>query len=129
MVEQVQRELKAHFRPEFLNRVDEVLVFHRLQPEHIKAIVKIQLQRLNELLADRRIRVEADGEALDLLAREGYDPDFGARPLKRTIQRLVQDPLARMSLAGEVSEGDVVSLGVKDNALVLEPRREAAPVG
>jgi ATP-dependent Clp protease ATP-binding subunit ClpB len=129
MVEQVQRELKAHFRPEFLNRVDEVLVFHRLQPEHIKAIVKIQLRRLNELLADRRIRVEADGEALDLLAREGYDPDFGARPLKRTIQRLVQDPLARMSLAGEVSEGDVVSLGVKDNALVLEPRREAAAVG
>ena len=104
-------------------------MFHRLQPEHIKAIVKIQLRRLNELLADRRIRVEADEEALDLLAREGYDPDFGARPLKRTIQRLVQDPLARMSLAGEVSEGDVVSLGVRDGALVLEPRGEAAAVG
>jgi ATP-dependent Clp protease ATP-binding subunit ClpB len=128
MLEQVQRELKGHFRPEFLNRVDEVLVFHRLAPEHIKAIVKIQLERLNRLLADRRIRVEADDEALDFLAREGYDADFGARPLKRTIQRLVQDPLARMSLAGEIAEGDVVSVGVKDDALVFEPRRAAASV-
>jgi ATP-dependent Clp protease ATP-binding subunit ClpB len=128
MLEQVQRELKAHFRPEFLNRVDEVLVFHRLAGEHIKAIVGIQLERLNRLLGDRRIRVEADGEAMEFLAREGYDADFGARPLKRTIQRLVQDPLARMSLAGEIAEGDVVGLSVKDGALVLVPRRVAAPV-
>jgi len=128
MLDQVQRELKAHFRPEFLNRVDEVLVFHRLAPEHIKAIVGIQLNRLNELLADRRIRVEADDEAVEFLAREGYDADFGARPLKRTIQRLVQDPLARMSLVGEVADGDVVRLGVKDDALVFKPKRAAASV-
>jgi ATP-dependent Clp protease ATP-binding subunit ClpB len=128
MLEQVQRELKANFRPEFLNRVDEVLVFHRLQPEHIKAIVTIQLERLNRLLADRRIRVEADEAALEFLAREGYDADFGARPLKRAIQRLVQDPLARMALAGEVSEGDLVRIGVKGGALTLQPEREAAPV-
>jgi ATP-dependent Clp protease ATP-binding subunit ClpB len=129
MLELVQRELKAHLRPEFLNRVDEVLVFHRLQPEHMKAIVAIQLDRLNRMLADRRIRVEADEAALDFLAREGYDPDFGARPLKRAIQRLVQDPLARMSLAGEVSEGDLVRIGVRDDALVFKPEREAVSVG
>jgi ATP-dependent Clp protease ATP-binding subunit ClpB len=128
MLEQMQRELKAHFRPEFLNRVDEVLVFHRLAGEHIKAIVGIQLERLNRLLGDRRIRVEADEGAMEFLAHEGYDADFGARPLKRTIQRLVQDPLARMSLAGEIAEGDVVGLSVKDGALVLVPRRAAAPV-
>ena len=124
MLEMVQRELKAHFRPEFLNRVDEVLVFHRLQPGHMRAIVSIQLARLNRLLAERGIRVDADEQALDFLAREGYDPDFGARPLKRTIQRLVQDPLARMVLAGEVADGDTVSLGVKDDVLTLAPHRE-----
>ncbi len=129
MLELVQRELKGHFRPEFLNRVDEVLVFHRLLPEHMKAIVAIQLGRLNEFLAERHIRVEAGEDALDFLAQEGYDPDFGARPLKRTIQRLVQDPLARMVLAGELSDGDAVRLGVKDGALALMPEHEAAAVG
>jgi ATP-dependent Clp protease ATP-binding subunit ClpB len=126
MLELVQRELKGHFRPEFLNRVDEVLVFHRLLPEHMKAIVAIQLRRLNELLAERRIRVEAGEDALDFLAREGYDPDFGARPLKRTIQRLVQDPLARMVLGGEMADGDTVMLGVHEGALTLSPLHEAA---
>ncbi len=80
MLELVQRELKAHFRPEFLNRVDEVLVFHRLGREHMRAIVGIQLARLNRLLAERRITVEASEEALDLLAREGYDPDLRRAP-------------------------------------------------
>ncbi len=122
MLELVQRELKAQFRPEFLNRVDEVLVFHRLGREHVRAIVTIQLARLNALLADRRITIEADEEALDVLAAEGYDPDFGARPLKRTIQRLVQDPLARMVLAGEVAEGDTVRLEVEGGALATRAR-------
>ncbi|MBI4914981.1 MAG: ATP-dependent chaperone ClpB [Acidobacteria bacterium] len=121
MLELVQRELKAQFRPEFLNRVDEVLVFHRLGREHVRAIVTIQLARLNALLADRRITIEADDPALDFLAAEGYDPDFGARPLKRTIQRLVQDPLARMVLAGEVAEGDAVRLELENGALRLVP--------
>ncbi len=128
MLDLVQRELKAHFRPEFLNRVDEVLVFHRLGREHMRAIVGIQLVRLNRLLAERRITIEASEEALDLLAREGYDPDFGARPLKRAIQRLVQDPLARMVLAGEVADGDTVRVGVADDGLVLTPEREPAAV-
>jgi ATP-dependent Clp protease ATP-binding subunit ClpB len=126
MLEAVQRELKAHFRPEFLNRVDEVLVFHRLQPEHIRAIVTLQLGRLNQMLADRHIRIEADDAALDFLAREGYDADFGARPLKRTIQRLVQDPLARMVLAGEAGDGMSVRLALKHGKLVLLPGKQAA---
>jgi ATP-dependent Clp protease ATP-binding subunit ClpB len=128
MLELVERELKEHFRPEFLNRVDEVLVFHRLLPEHMKAIVSIQLGRLNQLLAERRIRVVADERALDFLAREGYDADFGARPLKRTIQRLVQDPLARMVLGGEIADGDTVRLEVTDDVLVLKPTPAPAPV-
>jgi ATP-dependent Clp protease ATP-binding subunit ClpB len=126
MLELVRRELKGHFRPEFLNRVDEVLVFHRLLPEHMRAIVAIQIGRLNDLLAERRIRVEGDEDSLEFLAREGYDPDFGARPLKRTIQRLVQDPLARMVLAGEVVEGDTVRLSVRGGELVLSPVRAVA---
>ena len=126
MLDLVQRELKAHFRPEFLNRVDEVLVFHRLDEAHLRSIVKIQLERLNRLLAERRITVVADDAALDHLAHEGYDPDFGARPLKRAIQRLVQDPLARMVLAGEVADGDTVRLGVSDGALTLHAVRAAA---
>ncbi|HVN74882.1 MAG TPA: ATP-dependent chaperone ClpB [Thermoanaerobaculaceae bacterium] len=126
MLELVRRELKASFRPEFLNRVDEVLVFHRLGEEHLRAIVKIQLERLNRLLAERRVVVEPSESALDLLAREGYDPEFGARPLKRAIQRLVQDPLARMVLAGEVADGDTVRLGVADGELTLKPTRTAA---
>ncbi len=128
MLELVQRELKAHFRPEFLNRVDEVLVFHRLGERHMRAIVKIQLERLNRLLAERRIALEPSDAALDLLAREGYDPEFGARPLKRAIQRLVQDPLARMVLAGEVADGDTVRLEDAGGALVLRPARADAPV-
>lgn len=122
MKARVEAELKTHFRPEFLNRVDEVLIFHRLGAEHMKAITRIQLDRLNRLLEPRRIRIETSDAALELLSREGYDPDFGARPLKRAIQRLVQDPLSTMVLAGEVVEGDTVLLDVREGRLVLEPR-------
>ncbi|HHQ47955.1 MAG TPA: type VI secretion system ATPase TssH, partial [Acidobacteria bacterium] len=122
MKNRVEAELKRHFRPEFLNRIDEVLIFHRLGADHMRAITRIQLDRLNRLLEPRRIRIEASDAALELLAREGFDPDFGARPLKRAIQRLVQDPLSTMVLAGEVVEGDTVLLDVRDGELVLEPR-------
>ncbi|MEW5877647.1 MAG: ATP-dependent chaperone ClpB [Acidobacteriota bacterium] len=122
MMAAVEAELKRTFRPEFLNRIDEVLVFHKLSMEHLRQIVRIQLSRLNQLLADRRIHIEADDAALEFLAREGYDPEFGARPLKRTIQRLVQDPLARMILAGEVQDGDTVELTVEDGTLRLHPQ-------
>ena len=126
MLEFVQRELKQHFRPEFLNRVDEVLVFHRLDQRHLRDIVAIQLARLGALLADRRMAIEADDGALDLLAREGYDPDYGARPLKRAIQRLVMDPLARLVLAGEVGDGDTVRLRATGGTLVIEPAMSAS---
>ena len=119
MIARVEAELKRHFRPEFLNRVDEVLVFHRLSAEHMKTIVHIQLGRLNRLLEDRRIRVEATEGAVELLAREGYDSDFGARPLKRAIQRLVQDPLSNKVLAGEVGDGDTVVMDADNGELVL----------
>jgi len=115
----VEAELKQHFRPEFLNRIDEILVFHRLSEEDVEKIVHIQLAILNRLLADQGLEVGATQAAAKLLAHEGFDPDFGARPLKRTIQRLVQDPLARMVLAGEVGAGTRILLDVEDETLVL----------
>ncbi|MCG6963164.1 MAG: ATP-dependent chaperone ClpB [Acidobacteria bacterium] len=123
MLELIQVELKRYFRPEFLNRVDEVLVFHRLGMEHVEAIVRLQLERVNALLAERRIRLEATDGAVGLLARDGYDPDFGARPLKRAIQRRVQDPLSAMVLAGEVLDGDTVVIDAEGDGIVLRPQR------
>jgi ATP-dependent Clp protease ATP-binding subunit ClpB len=125
MIARVRDQLRHHFRPEFLNRVDEVLVFHRLSEAHMAGIVRIQLRNLNRLLAGQGLQVEATDAAVDFLAREGYDPDFGARPLKRTLQKLVQDPLANMVLAGEVSPGGTIRLDVEDGELVLQ-RTEAA---
>jgi ATP-dependent Clp protease ATP-binding subunit ClpB len=115
----VEAELKQHFRPEFLNRIDETLIFHRLSEEEVEKIVHIQLAILNRLLADQGLSIEAIGAAAALLAHEGFDPDFGARPLKRTIQRLVQDPLARMVLSGEVGPGTRILLDVDDGTLIL----------
>ena len=121
MVHLVQDQLKQNFRPEFLNRVDEVLIFHRLSQSHMNQIVHIQLKRLNDLLAQQGLAITATDVAAKLLAREGFDPDFGARPLKRAIQRLVQDPLANMVLAGDVSEGQIIELDVQGGELVLTP--------
>jgi len=115
----VEAELKQHFRPEFLNRIDEVLIFHRLSEEDVEKIVHIQLANFNRLLADQGLSVDATEAAAKLLAREGFDPDFGARPLKRTIQRLVQDPLARMVLSGEVGPGTRITLDEDGGELIL----------
>jgi ATP-dependent Clp protease ATP-binding subunit ClpB len=122
MITLVHEQLKQHFRPEFLNRVDEVLIFHRLSEEHMAEIVHIQLARFNELLAQQGLALEVTDAAADRLAREGFDPDFGARPLKRAIQRLVQDPLANMVLAGALGENQRVLLDVEDGELVLRPQ-------
>jgi len=119
MVALVEEQLKQRFRPEFLNRVDEMLIFHRLNEEHMAAIVAIQLDRLNRLLHQQGFELAATEAAVTRLAREGFDPDFGARPLKRAIQRLVQDPLANMVLAGEVGEGAQILLDVSDGELSL----------
>ena len=115
----VEAELKQHFRPEFLNRIDEILIFHRLSEEDVEKIVHIQLANLNRLLADQGLEVGATDTAARFLAHEGFDPDFGARPLKRTIQRLVQDPLARMVLSGEVGPGTRIQLDVEGRELVI----------
>jgi ATP-dependent Clp protease ATP-binding subunit ClpB len=100
--------LQNHFRPEFLNRIDEIVVFHPLRKEHLADIVDIQLQRVSHLLADRGYHLEVTGSAREYLAEVGYDPNFGARPLKRAIQRELQDPLALKILSGEFKEGDTI---------------------
>jgi ATP-dependent Clp protease ATP-binding subunit ClpB len=105
---QVTEALRQHFRPEFINRIDEIVFFHALGLEHMKSIIDIQVAGLLKRLADRKIRVELTDEAKTLLVAEGYDPAFGARPLKRTLQRRILDPLALQILEGEVREGDHV---------------------
>ena len=118
--DRVMEELSRHFRPEFLNRVDEVIIFHALTMEDLLQIVDIQLRRLRALLAERGIGLELTEAAKRLLAEEGYDPVYGARPLKRTIQRELQDPLAMKILQGEFREGDTVRVDVRDGELVFE---------
>ena len=115
----VMGAIQAHFRPEFLNRVDETVFFQRLRRGDIDKIVKVQLGRLERLLADRRITISLDGEAMIWLADKGYDPVYGARPLKRAIQKEVQDPLARLILEGRIKDGDAVAVCVEDDVLTL----------
>jgi len=118
--ELVMAALRQQFRPEFLNRVDEIVIFHSLTRDHLKEIVDIQVRRLQELLADRGLDIELTDAAKELLAKEGYDPTYGARPLKRVIQRRVQDPLALKLLQGEFSEGDLVRVDARNGQLVFE---------
>lgn len=108
--DQLNRILQSHFRPEFLNRIDEIIVFHPLAREHIKQIVDLQLKRLAKLLLEKGYTLEVDEAAKEYLAEVGYDPDFGARPLKRAIQRELQDPLALEVLAGKFHEGDIIKV-------------------
>jgi len=116
----VLEALRHHFRPEFLNRVDEIVVFHGLTREHLQQIVDIQVQHLVKLLAGRRLEIELTDRAKEFLAEEGYDPAFGARPLKRVIQRQVQDPLALHLLKGDIREGDRVRVDLRDGHLTFD---------
>jgi ATP-dependent Clp protease ATP-binding subunit ClpB len=118
--DQINRLLQAHFRPEFLNRVDEIVTFHPLSKDDLKEIVDIQLERVAKLLAQRNLTLEVDASARKYLAEVGYDPDFGARPLKRTIQRMVQDPLALKVVSGEIREGDTVRITKSLDGLKFE---------
>ena len=127
--DRVREELSRHFRPEFLNRVDEVIIFHALSMEDLLQIVDIQLRRLRALLAERDIGLELTEAAKRLLAEEGYDPVYGARPLKRVIQRRIQDPLAMKILEGEFMEGDTVLVDVEAGDLVFRRREEPAHSG
>jgi ATP-dependent Clp protease ATP-binding subunit ClpB len=124
--DQVMATVRAHFRPEFLNRLDEIVLFHRLRREHMGAIVDIQVGRLQKLLSDRKISVVVSEGARNWLAEKGYDPAYGARPLKRVIQKSLQDPLAEELLAGRIKDGDTVDVGVGEGRLTLSPRREKA---
>ncbi|MBV8568535.1 MAG: ATP-dependent chaperone ClpB [Methylobacteriaceae bacterium] len=115
----VMAAVRAHFRPEFLNRVDDIILFHRLRREDMGAIVDIQMQRLKKLLEDRKITLALDGKARAWLAEKGYDPAYGARPLKRIIQKYVQDPLAEMILSGEVGDGATVPVTTSGAGLAI----------
>ena len=117
----VMGELRRHFRPEFLNRVDEVVVFHPLGTEHLIRIVEIQLERLRSRLAERRIPLAITPAALQHLGERGYDPVYGARPLKRLIQQELETPIARLLVKGELRDGDTASLDLKNGQLVLVP--------
>ena len=116
---EVMGVVRGHFRPEFLNRIDEIILFHRLRREDMGEIVDIQLRRLNRLLEDRKISLSLDAKARQWLAEKGYDPTYGARPLKRVIQKWVQDPLAQMLLAGELADGSTVKLSVSHGRLTI----------
>ena len=117
--EQVMGMVRAHFRPEFLNRVDEIILFHRLQKSEMGRIVEIQFARLQKLLEERKITLTLDAVARDWLAAKGWDPAYGARPLKRVIQRHLQDPLAEMILEGSVADGDRVAISSEGNVLTF----------
>jgi ATP-dependent Clp protease ATP-binding subunit ClpB len=125
--EQVMDVVRSAFRPEFLNRIDEVLLFARLGRENMKGIVDIQLGRLRRMLAERDIRLALDDAALAWLAEAGYDPVYGARPLKRVIQRSLQNPLANRILEGRIRDGDVVIVSAADGDLVIDGEAAAGP--
>ena len=119
----VLEELRRHFRPEFLNRVDEIIVFHALSMEHLQQIVEIQLGRLRQRLAERHIRLELTDAARQHLVRVGYDPAYGARPLKRTIQKEVETALGRMLLQGKIRDGQTVLVDYQeDKGLTFLPQ-------
>ncbi|WP_068083934.1 ATP-dependent chaperone ClpB [Polycladidibacter stylochi] len=117
--EPVMAAVRNHFRPEFLNRLDEIILFHRLQREQMSAIVHVQLKRLQKLLDDRGIQLDLNDAAINWLADKGYDPAYGARPLKRVIQKQVQDPLAELILGGEIIEGQKVESTIQDGQLTF----------
>lgn len=123
--DQVMDVVKTAFRPEFLNRVDEIILFHRLKRSEMGAIVDIQLARLRKLLVDRKIVLDLDEEAVHWLAEKGYDPVYGARPLKRAIQKHLQDPLAEKILSGDIPDGSTVKVTAGSDRLLFSPRNAA----
>jgi ATP-dependent Clp protease ATP-binding subunit ClpB len=117
--EQVMAVVRSHFRPEFLNRVDDIILFHRLRRDQMAAIVDIQMKRLQQLLAERKLAVELDDKAKDWLGTKGYDAAYGARPLKRVIQKYVQDPLAELILQNKIHEGDTIKISAGPDGLII----------
>jgi len=124
--DRLMEALRRTFRPEFLNRIDEIVTFKSLGPEQIHSIVEIQLEDLRRRLAERKITISLSDSARDRLAEQGYDPVFGARPLKRTIQRMVENPLAVEVLAGRFKEGDHIVVDAAADSQTLHFRKETA---
>lgn len=120
MRDRVMEAMRANFRPEFLNRIDEIIIFHSLKSEQLREIVKLQVQRLEQRLVERKLALKLSEEALDWLAQVGYDPVYGARPLKRAIQRELETPIAKAILRGEFHEGDTIYVGVENERLVFK---------
>jgi ATP-dependent Clp protease ATP-binding subunit ClpB len=126
--DEITAVLQAHFRPEFLNRIDEIVIFHPLGREHLAEIVEIQLRRVKALLSERGFDLEITPDAVAYLAEVGYDPDFGARPLKRAIQREIQDSLALSILSGEFQEGELIRVERGSEGLEFVPLMQAEVV-
>jgi ATP-dependent Clp protease ATP-binding subunit ClpB len=124
--EAVLEELRGHFKPEFLNRIDDVVIFHQLSRAEIVRIIEVQLERLRHMLAERNITLTLDESARELLAREGYDPMYGARPLKRAIQTLIQNPLASKLLKGEIAGGQTIRVSADGDELKFASETAAA---
>jgi len=123
----VMEDLRDSFRPEFLNRLDETIIFHRLDRAQLRAIVDVQLRNFEKRLVERELRLEISDEAKDFLANVGYDPAYGARPLKRAIQRYLENGLAEDILAGRFTAGDVIRVGTGDGKLAFEKAGEIRP--
>ena len=125
---EIEESLKRTFRPEFLNRVDEVIIFHVLSRDQIKDIVDLQMKEIAGRLKEQGIEIELTDTAREWLAKEGFDPQFGARPLRRTLQRKVESPLSRQLLAGEFKAGDIVVVDADEKEGVVFHKKESAPV-
>ncbi|HCX28712.1 MAG TPA: type VI secretion system ATPase TssH, partial [Blastocatellia bacterium] len=124
--EAVLQELRANFKPEFLNRIDDIVIFHQLSREQIAQIIDVQLERLRQMLKERNIQLVLDDSARQLLAREGYDPNYGARPLKRAIQTLIQNPLAVKLLRGDILPGQTIRATADGDKMDLRVEAAAA---
>jgi ATP-dependent Clp protease ATP-binding subunit ClpB len=125
----VMEIVQQHFRPEFINRVDDIVVFHPLGTDQIRAIVEIQLGYLRRRLLDRNMELELDDKARDLIGEAGFDPVYGARPLKRAIQQQIENPLAQRILRNELLPGDRVRVTVRGSELVFEKKRDMRATG
>jgi ATP-dependent Clp protease ATP-binding subunit ClpB len=121
----VTQVLHDHFKPEFLNRIDDIVIFQTLSREQIAQIIDVQLERLRSMLHDRNISLVLEDSARELLAREGYDPSFGARPLKRAIQTLIQNPLAMKLLNAEVLPGQTIVVSARNGEMQFSARPQA----
>jgi ATP-dependent Clp protease ATP-binding subunit ClpB len=122
MQARVMGALQAHFRPEFVNRLDETIIFESLSRETLRAIAELQLQSVNNRLAEKNMRIDASVDAMDLVASAGYDPVYGARPLRRAVQRLIENPVSKAILRGEIGDGDLIVAEVQDEQIKFSSR-------